>query len=242
MPQPPRSSASAQRMSTSRSSSVRSRSAASAAASACSPLDRHLGRQVLDLLAQRRVDPRLEQVARLLGGDGRQLPGGQVAHRRALRQAAQPGRLAEREVDPRRRLPNPLQPLELDPPPAGAAQPAGQQDGRGQGGGQPPGPPLGRRLGLGLLRAGALGGAGQLGLAQPLLHAGQVGGQPLGDDARVGRPVLRARRPGSRGPGRAARRRPRTPRSRASASAVSPRLARPRTSRIDCRRRTPARR
>ena len=30
----------------------------------------------------------------------------------------------------------------------------------------------------------------QLGRPQPLLHAGQVGGHPLGDDARVGRAVL----------------------------------------------------
>ena len=39
--------------------------------------------------------------------------------------------------------------------------------------------------------AGALGGPRQLGLAQPLLHAGQVGGHPPGDHSRIGRPVLR---------------------------------------------------
>ncbi len=91
MLKPPRSSASALRMSTSRSSRVRSRSAASRRGLGLLPLDRQLGRQVLHLLAQRRLDPRLQQVARLLRGDGRQLPGAQVAHRRALRQARAAG-------------------------------------------------------------------------------------------------------------------------------------------------------
>ncbi len=64
------------------------------------PLDRQLGRQVLHLLAQHRLDPRLEQVVRLLGRDGCHRPGARVVHRRTLSQPTQPGRLMEGQVDP----------------------------------------------------------------------------------------------------------------------------------------------
>ena len=48
-----------------------------------------------------------------------------------------------------------------------------------------------------------------LGRPEPLLDAREVGRQPVGHDAGVARAVARARAPGSRGPGRSARRRPR---------------------------------
>ena len=46
----------------------------------------------------------------------------------------------------------------------------------------------------GLLGAGGLGGAGDLGGAEPLLHAAEIGRDPLGHGAGVPRPVLRLAR------------------------------------------------
>ena len=190
MLQPPRSSASALRMSTSRSSSVRSRSAARAAASACCRSTASSAARSSTCLRSAGSTPgssrsRAFSAATAASSQGPRSPTAAPCARPRSRVASWSA-----SVDPPGRFPHPLQPLELDPPPAGAAQHAGQEHGGGQGGGQPPRPPLGGRLGLGLLRAGALGGPGQLGLAQPLLHAGQVGGHALGDHSRIGRPVL----------------------------------------------------
>ena len=98
--------------------------------------------------------------------------------------------LGQHMVDGRCRPRRAVGPLPLDP---GVAAPSecNQADDRGrQCQRQPPGLPLGPHPGLGSLGAGALGGAGKLGRPEPLLHARQMGRQPLGHDAPIPGPVL----------------------------------------------------
>ena len=85
----------------------------------------------------------------------------------------------------------------------------------------------------------ALGGPGQLGLAQPLLHAGQVGGHATGDHARIGRSV-----PGLGGQAVAGQGQELARRHRSAPAGPAPRPCRPAPplegSRSTGRRRTPA--
>ncbi len=94
-----------------------------------------------------------------------------------------------RGVDAGRCLALPIDPIQLDPSPAGAEESSRDQHSRREGAGQSPGPALGGRLGLGFQGTCGLGGAGQLGGTQPLLHSRQVAGDPAGHDSRVGRAV-----------------------------------------------------